>query len=360
MTLIQHNMMQVMSKGGPQPQSIIHFTISNASVAVVNLLGQVTGLSVGTAKVTGTIQAVSEDTGRVMLFSQGEMLVEVIQLRAIRIHAPVTRLITGSKMPVYVMGLSSSQTPFSFSNSQPPLQFQWSLSKRDVVILEPRQSEVSLQLPPESNFAQLVLSRAAGRTSLKVTVRSVTAGQFEGNITELSDQVQLLVFPCLSLLAPDCPAHQLLMSPNSHLSVTTNRRWCSSVTSRILQSFPNSSVIEDDGRGNLRAGAVTGSAVLQVTALEHFGANQSLVTGCRVAPVSYLRISSSPRLYTTGGVPLVSFPLGMTLTLTIHFYTSIGEKFHAQNTRLRLAINRYDLSLVVDPALGITHTGAGG
>lgn len=61
---------QVMSEGGPQPQSIIHFSISNQTVAVINRRGQVTGKMVGTAVLRGTIQTVNEDTGKVIVFSQ--------------------------------------------------------------------------------------------------------------------------------------------------------------------------------------------------------------------------------------------------------------------------------------------------
>lgn len=64
------NILQVMSEGGPQPQSIIHFSISNQTVAVVNRLGQVMAKAVGTAIIQGTIQAVSEDTGKVIVFSK--------------------------------------------------------------------------------------------------------------------------------------------------------------------------------------------------------------------------------------------------------------------------------------------------
>lgn len=59
-----------MSEGGPQPQSLIHFSISNRTVAEVNGLGQVTAKAVGTAFILGTIRAVNEDTGKVIVFSQ--------------------------------------------------------------------------------------------------------------------------------------------------------------------------------------------------------------------------------------------------------------------------------------------------
>lgn len=71
---------QVMSEGGPQPQSIIHFSISNQTVAVVNRRGQVTGKAVGTAVVHGTIQTVNEDTGKVIVFSQVWVLCSALLL----------------------------------------------------------------------------------------------------------------------------------------------------------------------------------------------------------------------------------------------------------------------------------------
>ncbi|XP_075694661.1 nuclear pore membrane glycoprotein 210-like isoform X2 [Rhinoderma darwinii] len=347
-TLIPYNMIQVTSEGGPQPQSVIQFSISNDSVATINEVGQVTGLAVGTTKIRGTVQAISEDMGRSMVFSQDEIEVEVVHLKAIRIHVPVTRLITPSEMPVYVMGISSTQTPFSFSNSKPPLQFYWSLNKRDVVTLEPRMTEASLQLRPELNFAQFVRTWAIGRVSIKVTVRSVSGGQFEGNTTELRDQVQVVVLRGLSLVFPSCPVQQILMAPNSHLTVTTNKDGGAMVTSYILQSFPNSSVIEDDGQGHLRAGGITGSSILRISAVEPFGITQNLVIGVQVAPVSYLRIEVKPKLHARS--VLASFPVGITLEFTVHFYSGIGEKFHAQKTQLRFATNRDDL-LLIEPGI---------
>ncbi|XP_031230452.1 nuclear pore membrane glycoprotein 210-like isoform X6 [Mastomys coucha] len=225
MTLIATNMMQIMSEGGPQPQSIIHFSISNQTVAVVNRRGQVTGKVVGTAVVHGTIQTVNEDTGKVIVFSQDEVQIEVVQLQAIRILAAATRLITATEMPVYVMGVTSTQTPFSFSNAHPMLTFHWSMSKRDVLDLVPRHSEVFLQLPAENNFAMVVHTKAAGRTTIKVTVHSKNSsfGQFEGDLLELSDEIQILVFEKLQLFYADCQPEQILMPMNSQLKLHTNR-----------------------------------------------------------------------------------------------------------------------------------------
>ncbi|KAL6068729.1 hypothetical protein STEG23_029892, partial [Scotinomys teguina] len=348
MTLIPTNMVQIMSEGGPQPQSIIHFSISNQTVAAVNRRGQVTGRVVGTAVVHGTIQTVNEDTGKVIVFSQGEALIEVVQLRAVRILAATTRLVTATEMPVYVMGVTSTQTPFSFSNANPMLTFHWSMSKRDVLDLVPRHSEVFLQLPAENNFAMVVHTKAAGRAMIKVTVRSEsgTFGQFEGSVLELSDEIQILVFEKLQLLHTDCQPKQILMPMNSQLKLQTNREGAAFVSSRVLKCFPNSSVIEEDGQGLLRSGSIAGTAVMEVTSIEPFGVNQTTITRVQVAPVTYLRMSSYPKLYTTQGRTLSAFPLGMTLTFIVEFYNNIGEKFHTHNTRLYMTLNRDDLLLI--------------
>ncbi|XP_077756885.1 nuclear pore membrane glycoprotein 210-like isoform X4 [Canis aureus] len=299
MTLIPANMMQVMSEGGPQPQSIIHFSISNQTVAVVNRRGQVTGKVVGTAVVHGTIQTVNEDTGKVIVFSQDEVYIEVVQLRAVRILAAATRLITATEMPVYVMGVTSTQTPFSFSNANPGLTFHWSMSKRDVLDLVPRHSEVFLQLPVENNFAMVVHTKAAGRTSIKVTVRCMnsSSGQLEGNLLELSDEVQILVFEKLQLFFPECQPEQILMPMNSQLRLHTNREGAAFVSSRVLKCFPNSSVIEEDGEGLLKAGSIAGTAVLEVTSVEPFGVNQTTITGVQVRD-DLLLIGPGNRNYT--------------------------------------------------------------
>uniref|UniRef100_A0A4W3IEP1 Nucleoporin 210 like n=1 Tax=Callorhinchus milii TaxID=7868 RepID=A0A4W3IEP1_CALMI len=294
-TLIIGGMMQVMSEGGPQPQSNIYFSISNHSVAKVNDLGQLTALVVGTAKVTGIVQAVDDDTGRVVVFSQDDVTVEVVQLKGIKIHAPVTRLKTGTQMPIYVMGLTSSQTPFSFGNAVPGLTFHWITTKRDVIELVPRHLEITLQLSPEQNFAMVIHSIAQGKTGLKVTVKTLnpSAGQFEGNVGSFYDEIQMMVFGKLQLLPLSFPAEEILMSPNTHLKLQTTRDGVAYVTYEVQNCHINNSVIREDGNGILISGPTTGSSTLKVTALEYFGLNQTIVTGLRVTPVAYLRIQST-------------------------------------------------------------------
>lgn len=49
------------------------------------------------------------------------------------------------QMPVYVTGITSNQSPFSFGNAVPGLTFHWSVTKRDVLDLRGRHHEVTIQ-----------------------------------------------------------------------------------------------------------------------------------------------------------------------------------------------------------------------
>ncbi|GCC21839.1 hypothetical protein chiPu_0000225 [Chiloscyllium punctatum] len=299
-TLIVGAMMQITSEGGPQPQSNILFSINDENLATVNNTGHVKGLTVGNGKVTGVVQAVDAESGKIVVISQDEVEVEVVQLKAVRIHGPITRMKTGTLMPVYVMGITSNQTPFAFGNAIPGLTFHWSVTKRDIIDLETRHSEASFQLPASNNFAMFVYSQMKGRTGLKVIVKATdpAGGQFENNARELSDEMQIQVFEKLQLLNPKVEAEQILMSPNSFLKLQTNRDGVASLSYRVQDSLEKTPVVQMGENGLLTSGPITGISTIEVISEEQFGINQTIIVAVKVAPVSYLRIHTSPVIHT--------------------------------------------------------------
>ena len=60
----------------------------------------------------------------------------------------------------------------------------------------------------------------------------------------------------------------------------------------------------------------------------------------QVVPVSYVRFSTSPVLYTHTGESLKAFPLGVILTFIVHFHASTGEALHSSGTHLTFSTNR--------------------
>ncbi|KAM5333339.1 nuclear pore membrane glycoprotein 210 [Glossophaga mutica] len=341
-TLIIGAMIQITSEGGPQPQSNILFSISNESVAVVNCAGLVRGLAVGNSTVSGVVQAVDAETGKLVIVSQDLVEVEVLLLQAVRIRAPITRMRTGTQMPVYITGITNNQNPFSFGNAVPGLTFHWSVTKRDILDIRGRHHEASLRLPSQYNFAMTVHGRVKGRTGLRVVVKALDpkAGQLHGLAEELSDEIQIQVFEKLLLLNPEVEAEQILMSPNSFIKLQTNRDGTASLSYRILNGPEKVPIVHVNEKGFLVSGSTVGTATIEVTAQEPFGANQTIIVAVKVSPVSYLRISMSPTLHTQNKEALMALPLGMTMTFTVHFHDNSGDIFHAHNSVLNFATNR--------------------
>uniref|UniRef100_A0A8C4M7Z0 Nucleoporin 210 n=1 Tax=Equus asinus asinus TaxID=83772 RepID=A0A8C4M7Z0_EQUAS len=339
-TLIIGAMMQITSEGGPQPQSNILFSISNESVAEVSGAGLVRGLAVGNGTVSGIVQAVDAETGKLVIVSQDLVEVEVLLLQAVRIRAPITRMRTGTQMPVYVTGITNNQNPFSFGNAVPGLTFHWSVTKRDILDIRGRHHEASLRLPSQYNFAMNVHGRVKGRTGLRVVVKALdpAAGQLHGLARELSDEIQVQVYEKLLLLNPEIEAEQILMSPNSFLRLQTNRDGAATLSYRVLDGPEKVALVHIDEKGFLVSGSAIGTSTIEVTAQEPFGANQTIIVA--VSPVSYLRISMSPALHTRNREALAALPLGMTVTFTVHFHDNSGDIFHAHNSVLNFATNR--------------------
>lgn len=341
-TLIIGATMQITSEGGPQPQSNILFSIGNSSVALVTGAGLVRGLAVGNASVSGVVQAVDAETGKLVIVSKDMVEVEVLLLRAVRIRAPITRMRTGTQMPVYVTGITNNQNPFSFGNAMPGLTFHWSVTKRDILDVRGRHHEASIQLTPQHNFAMNVHGRGRGRTGLRVVVRAQdpTAGQLQDLAAELSDEIQIQVFEKLRLVDPGIEAEQILMSPNSFIKLQTNRDGAAALSYHVLDGPEKVPLVHIDEKGFLVSGSAVGTSTIQITAQEHFGANQTIIIAVKVSPISYLRISMSPALHAPNKEALVALPLGMTVTFTVHFHDNSGDVFHAHNSVLNFATNR--------------------
>ncbi|KAJ8333361.1 hypothetical protein SKAU_G00422570 [Synaphobranchus kaupii] len=340
-------MMQITSEGGP-PQSNILFSITNGNMATVNSMGQVSGVAAGNVTVTGWVQAVDVESGKQVVVSQDQVEVEIVQLTGIRIRAPITRMQTGTQMPVYVTGMTSSQTPFSFGSALPGLTFHWSVSKRDVLQLHTRHSEASVQLQPVHCFSMSVNGRTKGRTGLKVTVRATDpqAGHLLGNGAELSDEIQIQVYDRLHLVNPQVEVEDIRMSPNSLLKLQTNRDGVGKLSYLVLDCPDKGVLVQVDEAGHLSSGSLTGSASLQVTSQEPFGINQTIILAVKVVPVAYVRFSTGPVLYTASRDALSAVPLGTILTFSVYFHDSTGHLLHAHNSALNFATNRDDLVVV--------------
>ncbi|XP_077585270.1 nuclear pore membrane glycoprotein 210-like isoform X2 [Stigmatopora nigra] len=300
-TLLVGAMMQITFDGEPQPQSNIIFSVSNEAIASINGLGHIKGVAIGNVTVTGLIQSVDVENGQTVNVWKDQIEVEVVCLTALQIKAPITCIKKGA--------------------------------------------QANVELKSEHNFGMSVTGRTRGLTRLKVVIKVVNPnrGQFAGNLLELKDEIQIEVYDNQYMINPNVESGEILMAPNSVLKLQTSRDGVGVFSYQILNGTNQTSVAQVNDKGHLFSGPLPGISSLLVTSKESFGVNQTLIIAVKVVPVCYVRFSASPVLHTFSMESLKAFPLGLVLTLTVHFHTMTGEALHSTNNRLTVSTNRQDL-----------------
>ena len=220
---------------------------------------------------------IDRQTGKPRVFSQDEVDIHIVRLSGVRLVAPLTRVRQNTEMPVYVMGLDESETPFAFGTCNPSLLVEWMLSDH-------QSGQVSSPflhsgLNPWSSGSYFTIRFKAlqpGHTMLKVKVSSRShTGQLA--YTELTDEISIQVYESLQLISPyPTSGDVLIMMPNTELNLRTNLDSSSSVEYTVFEG--SNDIIHPDGKGNVRSGASLGHASLITTAINTYGVAQSLST----------------------------------------------------------------------------------
>ncbi|XP_007983685.3 nuclear pore membrane glycoprotein 210-like [Chlorocebus sabaeus] len=170
----------VTSEGSPQPQFNILFSISNKNIALVSTARLVRGLTMGKGTVSGLVQVVDAETGKVVIISQDLVKMKVLLLGAVRIRIPFTRMRTSTQlgknwvhlllleggstapggipsagtplvtrpdfsppMSIYITRITNHQNPFSFDNAMRGLTFHWSVTKWGILDLQGQHHKIN-------------------------------------------------------------------------------------------------------------------------------------------------------------------------------------------------------------------------
>ncbi|ESO84308.1 hypothetical protein LOTGIDRAFT_236288 [Lottia gigantea] len=341
-TLIVGAKFQVLAHGGPQPQSNVEFSIKDSKISTVSGGGMLEALEIGSTRVVGKAVGTDSLSGETVIYSQDEAIVNVIILTGIRIHAPLTRLQTGTKMPVYAVGITEQETPFTFGSAVIPLTFTWTYNSREPIVLHSVYYQSGVKLSDESKFAMQLTAVEAGHVTLKLQVTPKKGSRLQiKNMADLKDEVQIQVFEKLAVISPMVCGGQVLMTPNTETIVKTNRDSAAKLTYKLLTDQSTDLIQVKDG-GQLKSGPGIGQAMLEIISEEEFGVNQTIVLLVKIKPISYLMINAETKLATLGG-HVTSIPVGTSLQFKVSYHDDVGEKFYATNTQLKFRCSRYNL-----------------
>jgi nuclear pore complex protein Nup210 len=306
MTLIAGSRFQITSRGGPQSDAYVEYTIGSAGVVSVSSSGVATGDKLGASVITGKAVGVSKATGQRAVYSQDSINVNVVQLQDIKIHAPLTRLKTGASMPVWAQGVPNMLSPIIIGSVEPPLKFVWSVTTREVGVVRHIFEDFGLVIAEEDMVSMRFTAMSPGHTVLQLNVYLPAEMGGGADILHFHDSLEIGVFEELLLIRPPRPlARQspvLILAPNSEVQLKTNRdglvkKVTYNLGGRLLpvghSSFGNETVskaladtdqpLTVEATGLVRSHSRMGRSVILVEADEDFGIKQVLSVSVEVS-----------------------------------------------------------------------------
>jgi nuclear pore complex protein Nup210 len=307
MTLIAGSKFQITSRGGPQSDAYIEYTVASAGVVTISSVGVVTGDKLGASLITGNAVGVNKATGQKVVYSQDSINVNVVPLQGIKIHAPLTRLKSGTSMPVWAEGIPNMLSPIIIGSVEPSLKFAWSVTTREVGVVRHIFEDFGLVIAEEDMVSMRFTATSPGHTVLRLDVYFPAEKGGRADVPHFHDSLEIGVFEELLLVRPPRPPTQqspvLIMAPNSEVQLKTNRdglvkKVTYSLGGTLLpvghSSFGNETVSKAladtdqplvvEATGLVRSHSRMGRSVIMVEADEDFGIKQVLSVIVEVSP----------------------------------------------------------------------------
>jgi nuclear pore complex protein Nup210 len=305
MTLIVGSKFQITSRGGPQPDVHVEYSVASAGIVSISTSGVVTGDKLGISVITGQAVGVNKVTGQRVIYSQDSLDVHVIEMQGIKIHTPLTKLKTGTTMPVWAQGIPDLLSPIIIGSMEPPLRFAWSVTAREVGVVRHVFEDFGLVIPEEDMVSMRFSAVSPGHTFLRMDVYLPPEMGGRLDVPDFQDFLEIEVFEELLLIRPPYPLTQqsplLVLAPNSEVQLKTNRDGIAQQVTYSLggellpsgHSSNNESVskaltepdqfLTVEPTGLVRSHSQLGRCVIMVVAKEDFGIKQTLSLSVEVS-----------------------------------------------------------------------------
>lgn len=314
LTLIVGSEFQITSYGGPQPDANVEYSVASAGIVSISTSGVVTGNKLGTSVVTGKAVGVNKVTGQKVVYSQDSVDVHVIEIQGIKIYTPLARLKTGTTMPVWAQGIPDVLSPIIIGSMDPPLRFAWSVTAREVGVVQHVFEDFGLVIPKEDMVSMRFSAVTPGRTFLRMDVYLPPEMGGRVDVPDFHDSLEIEVFEELLLMHPPYSLSQqsplVILAPNSEVQLKTNRDGLAaqvtySLGGKLLpagHSSDNETVskalterdqfLTVEPTGLVRSHSRLGRSVIMVVAKEDFGIKQILSISVEVSLLDEVDLGS--------------------------------------------------------------------
>lgn len=202
---------QITTNGGPMlTDAAIHYVIVRNEYEESDSMGkkvsknivQVSRNGIVNALCIGTVRVVARSIGtnkKQRVYSEDHFVVKVVKLHSVHLQVPLRSIKVGNEMPVFVMANERKLTPLNFASSE-NLRYLWKINDKQIGSLHhpmlDQNSGSSKQTDDYSIFDSSFALRfkASKPGTVKVTVRVEITDKKSGQLTSLTDSIEISVF----------------------------------------------------------------------------------------------------------------------------------------------------------------------
>ncbi|XP_066245926.1 nuclear pore membrane glycoprotein 210 [Euwallacea similis] len=351
---------QLVVKGGPQPDTEIIFTVAEDRIAKVSDKGIITGSTAGKTRLHAKAMGMHPTSGKSMVYSEDSVEVTVIALSGVKIGAPLTRFHVGATVPFWCFGLPDISPIVLGTVNDPPITFRWLVDDKLLVDLTGVYHPLGINIGRADRIALKLTGLQPGLT--RVTI-NVSAPGFVVN----KPNVQSVVFSAfvdieiVDQFLLTKPKHvqetSLLMAPFSHIQLETNMDFVTDVIYSLPgEQIPSTELSADKAvyssserivtltsGGLLQSYGNLGHVMLIITSVDSNGLKQRLNIVVEVKPIQYMSLTIQAYWRISFNNPLRNVPLGTDFLLVAGYHDNVGNVFHAGPTSLKVRTSRSDL-----------------
>ncbi|CAG9763709.1 unnamed protein product [Ceutorhynchus assimilis] len=359
-TVLIGSAVQLVVKGGPQPDVEIVFEVAENRTATASDKGIITGKSPGTTRITAKAVGVHPTTGQSIVYSEDSVEVFVIALTGVKIGAPLTRFRVGATVPFWCFGLPDISPVVLGTVNNPPIMFRWLVDDKLLADLTGVYHPLGITIARSDRIVLKLTGLQSGTTriNVNVTVPGVVANKPNVRTITYSAHVDIEIVDQLMLSRPkQVDGISLLMAPFSQIQLETNMDLVSHIVFDLPgEQVPSTELLADKSVFNAADQIVTltssgllksfgrlGHVMLIVTSTDINGLKQRLNIVVEVKPIHYMSLNIKASWRISFNNPIAILPLGTEFLLVATYHDNVGNVFHAGPTELKLRTSRLDL-----------------
>lgn len=222
-TMLVGSTLQVSTFDGPA-DGFVEFHIEKPSLAKVDCDGVIEGIKIGKTRLLARSVSTLRETGEKVIDSEDFIEVNIVPLKGVSIHSPITRIVQGAVMPLWAVGCPEDLDSLRLGSTKYDLLFFWEINNENNAQIKTIFQDMGIQVPESDQVTMRFKALKPGRVIITLTVE--VPPQISGTVRKsiFTDSLIVEIYPSLELLKPaNMNFRSLILSADSEAYLRTNR-----------------------------------------------------------------------------------------------------------------------------------------